>query len=116
MNTARSSCSLARGYTTLVSRSVALATARSSPSRSTKQCASAPAKPTLPLFEPYPHQTLESAVFREPLSSTGTAGQLDRLYQRVIDDLDSVGRAVGLKVALRSIPNGNKIRVTGTIT
>jgi hypothetical protein len=38
--------------------------------------------------------------------------QLDRLYQRVLDDLDTLVRAVGLKAP----SNENKIHVTGSIT
>jgi hypothetical protein len=67
------------------------------------------------LFEPYPIKVWNRLSRQEPLSSAGTAGQLDRLYEgnRWSRQRRSRLRPQG---SLRSIPNGNKIRVTGTIT
>jgi hypothetical protein len=42
--------------------------------------------------------------------------QLDRLYQRVIDDLDTLVRAVWPQSRVTTPSNENKIRVTSTIT
>src|SRR5258706_3428537 len=42
--------------------------------------------------------------------------QLDRLYQRVIDDLDTLVLAIGLKAACNPSSNGNQIHATRTIT
>jgi hypothetical protein len=71
------------------------------------------AKPTLPLFQPYPtklwNPLSSGSHFPPPVRRANLIG----LYQRVIDDLDSFGSR---RRPQEVIPNGNKIRVTGTIT
>ena len=58
---------------------------------------------------------LLSPVKADAALHTQHRSQLDRLYQRVVDDLDKLMQAVGLK-DLRVNPNANKIPTTGTIT
>jgi len=57
---------------------------------------------------------LLSPIRADAKLNSQSRSQLDRLYQRVVDDLDTLIQFVGLKAASR--PNANKIPVRDTIT